>query len=354
MAAVVPVAGVIAAAVAICGCSILGLHGGATPARSTGSTSAPPTSPTSPPPTTVTVTRPVVGKLGHYWVGQRWMTFVEPAHTGPTGERLGPRRLLTQIWYPLAGRPSKTAQPASGPFPLLVFAPGFMQCGGPYSRMLQAWATAGYVVAVVNFPRSDCKAGAAATESDMVNQPGDMSQVITSLLALSAAPNGLLAGLLNPKQIAVTGQSDGGDTVAALAANSCCGDRRVVAVAVLSGAEWPPMPGRYFAHRPVPMLFEQGSADSVNYPGCSVQMYQADPARERYYLDMFGASHTAPYWGTNAYERVVVRVTLAFFDRFVLGQAAAGPAMTRSGDVAGLSALYSSGGGGLQPGPCDN
>jgi fermentation-respiration switch protein FrsA (DUF1100 family) len=95
------------------------------------------------------------------------------------------------------------------------------------------------------------------------------------------------------------------------------------------------MPGRYFPHRAPPMLFVQGSADAVNPPWASVQLYQTDPARARYYLDLLGADHTAPYWGSNPVEQVVGRVTLAFFDRYVLGQArtlsAAGDAVLTSG-----------------------
>ena len=124
----------------------------------------------------------------------------------------------------------------------MLFAPGFMQCGGPYSDLLRAWASAGYVVAVVNFPRTDCRVGAAAYEPDLVNQPADMSYVLSRLLALNAQPHGAFSGLLNRDEIAAAGQSDGGDTVAALAANACCTDHRLKGVAVLSGAEWPPMP----------------------------------------------------------------------------------------------------------------
>jgi dienelactone hydrolase len=278
--------------------------------------------------------------MGRFRIGRHRLTFIERATSGP-------RRLVTDVLYPLAG----SGRPARGPLPLIVFGPGFMQCGGPYSRLLRAWASAGYVVATVNFPYSDCVA-AAPTESDMVNQPADMSQVITSMLALSARSHGLFAGLLSPRQVAVAGQSDGGDTVAAVAANTCCTDRRVTAVAVLSGAQWPAMPGTFFTRRPVPMLFTQGSADTVNLPGCSAAMYHADPARARYYLALFGADHTGPYWGTNRFERIVARVTLAFFDRYVLGQAAAGPAMRRHGDVPGTAALFSHGAGEVPPGPC--
>jgi len=338
---------------ALAACSALGAAAGpssdpaVTPAAATRAAADRPGSPAA-------VPRHPVGRLGSFWVGTRWMTFTEPAHVGVTGAHLPPRKLLTQTFYPLKARPSATTPPARGPFPLLAFAPGFMQCGRPYSRLLRGWASAGYVVVVVNFPHSDCKAGSAATESDMVNQPGDMSYVITRVLALSRQRRGLFAGLIDPREVAVTGQSDGGDTVAALAANTCCGDRRVSAVAVLSGAEWPPMPGRYFARRPVPMLFAQGSADVINWPGCSVELYRGDPAYLRYYLDLFGASHTGPYWGSNQYERVVLRASLAFFDRFVLRQLAAGPAMRRAGDVRGVSVLFSHGAGRLSGGRCDN
>ena len=98
--------------------------------------------------------------------------------------------------------------------------------------------------------------------------------------------------------------------------------------------------------------FTQGSADTVNLPGCSIALYHADPGRARYYLDLFGADHTGPYWGTNPFERVVAAVSVAFFDRYVLGKAAAWPAMQRRGDVPGTAVLYSHGGGHLPPGPC--
>jgi dienelactone hydrolase len=297
--------------------------------------------------------RPEPGVIGRYPVGQHELTFVEPAHVGVTGTRLSNRRLVTWTWYPLAAQPAANGspRPAAGPFPMIVFGPGFMQCSGPYSRLLRSVASAGYVVVAVDFPRSDCKVGGAATEADMVNQPGDMSFVITRMLVVSAARRGLFSGLIDRREIGVAGQSDGGDTVAALAANTCCGDHRVRAVAVYSGAEWPPMPGRYFTRRPVPMLLVQGTADTVNPPGCSVTLYHADPTWARYYLDLFGATHTGPYWGSNRFERVVARVSVVFFDRFLLGHAAAGPMLRRAGDVPRVAALLAHGGGTLPPGP---
>jgi dienelactone hydrolase len=264
------------------------------------------------------------------------VTFTEPAHTGPADQYLGRRTLVTQIWYPRARGPA-------GPFPLLLFAPGFLQCPGAYSDLLRAWASAGYVVDAVNFPRTNCHLGTEAYEADLVNQPTDMSYVLTRLLALSARPGDSFSGLLDPHEVGAAGQSDGGDTVAALAANTCCTDRRLKAVTVLSGAEWAPMPGRYFPGGAPPMLFTQGSGDTINPPWTSLQLYRADGAGTRYYLDLFGASHLIPYEGTNPVERLTARVTLAFFDRYVLGQPDALETMTRDGNVTGAAALASGG-----------
>ena len=293
-----------------------------------------------------------IGVARSFRVGATTFTITEPAHTNAAGTAIPTRELLMEIRYPRPGSPSKTRQPAPGPLPLIVFAPGFMQCGLHYFDMLKYWATAGYVVAVVNFPKSDCKVGDAATESDMINQPYDVSYAITTLLAMSKAKSGLFAGLIDASKIGIAGQSDGGDTVAAVAASSCCIDRRVKAIAVQSGAEWPPMPGNYFTRTPAPILFTQGSADTINPPGCSVQMWRDDRNKTRFYLDMLGATHTEPYWGINRYEKITVRVTLAFFDRYVLHQPGQGRVMSKQGNKPDLAALYKAGGGNLALTPC--
>jgi len=103
------------------------------------------------------------------------------------------------------------------------------------------------------------------------------------------------------------------------------------------------MPGRYFPGGAPPMLFTQGDADTINPPRMSLQLYRADGGAARYYLDLSGASHLVPYEGTNPVERLVVGVTLAFFDRYVLGQAGALETMTRDGNVSGTAALVSGG-----------
>ena len=284
-----------------------------------------------------------MGTLGRYTVAVDALSFTDRSRP-----QLGPRKLPTTVYRPVIPAAAASGTLARGLFPLVVFAPGYQQCGRNYRFLLRAWASAGYVVAAVNFPRTNCHV-TDPDEADMVNQPGDMAYVIRRLLAASGKSKGSLSGLVNPEKTGVAGQSDGGDTVAALAANTCCFDHRVSAAVVLAGAEWAPMPGRYFARATPPMLFVQGNADTCNPPTASQQLYQGDTTGHRYYLNLLGANHLPPYEGRGASERVVARVTTDFLDRYLAGQHAATAAMRRDGNVAGSAELAR--GGVLPPNP---
>ena len=104
-----------------------------------------------------------------------------------------PRTLLTYVRYPAVGASSATdvrnapANTAAGSFPLVVFGHGFAVTPQLYRRMLVAWARAGYVVAAPVFPLENANAPGGPDESDLVNQPADMSLVISRLLAASKA-----------------------------------------------------------------------------------------------------------------------------------------------------------------------
>jgi dienelactone hydrolase len=279
-----------------------------------------------------------VGTMGSYAVAAHVLRLVDRSRP-----RLGPRDLRTVVRYPVIPAATAAAGPlARGLFPLVVFAPGYLQCDGSYAALLDSWASAGYVVAGIEFPHTNCHV-TSPDESDLANQPGDMAYVISQLLAVSGAQRGALAGLVNPARIAVTGHSDGGDTVAALTAGSCCMDHQVRASIVLAGAEWPPLGRSYFARAAPPMLFVQGDADTINLPADSIAMYQADHSGPRFYLDLFGSGHLLPYEGRGYPEPVVARVTVAFLNRYLADRPGAGLAMRRAAAVRGVAALVSGG-----------
>ncbi len=305
--------------------------GSVTPSPSV--TSSPSTSPSpSPSPSHSGGPTPILGQIGAYKTGYLKFTIAEPAHGS-----VGARSLLTVVRWPILPSGSKPEK-----FPLIVFAPGYMQCDSPYRPLLLSIASAGYVVAAVNFPRTDCHAGPSLRRADLINEPHDLSYAITKLISLSAAGTGTLSGLIDPKEIGAYGHSDGGVVIGLLAANTCCADHQVDASAIDAGAFWSTASGSYFAHQPAPMLFEQGSADAINNPVDSVVMYDSDPSLSRYYLDLLGASHTGPVWGSNATERLNALITTEFFDKWLLKQSTEA-AMKRDGNKRGVAILVSGG-----------
>lgn len=257
-----------------------------------------------------------------------------------------PRPLVTIVRYPAVGRPGGGDHPgaaaarAAGPFPLVVFGHGFAVTPSLYGALLRAWAAAGYVVAAPVFPLENANAPGGPNESDLVNQPQDMHFVISQLLGLSASKHGALGGLLDPARIAVSGQSDGGDTALAVAYDGGYRDPRVRAAVILSGAKIPGVGFAFPKHGAPPLLATQGDADSVNPPSSSHGFYDYAP-RPKYYLELPGAAHLPPYSVEQPQLGVVERVTIAFLTKYLGGHGAAtAPALGTVGNVAGVARLF--------------
>jgi predicted dienelactone hydrolase len=190
--------------------------------------------------------------------------------------------------------------------PLVVFAHGFTLMPDTYAALLDAWARAGFVVAAPVFPGENAHARGGPNEADLANEPTDIHVVISKLLATSLP--------IDPKRIAVAGQSDGGVAALGAAYAQRLRDRRIDAAVVMSGA-W--RPGWHFAHGP-PLLAIQGTADPINSPAnTSAYFALASPPKQLLWLQ--GASHLPPYT-TDVRERgVVERATIAFLDRYLKG-----------------------------------
>jgi dienelactone hydrolase len=213
---------------------------------------------------------------------------------------------VTYVRYPRSG---------GGPFPLLVFGHGFALLPGAYAKLLDAWTRAGYVVAAPVFPVENEHAPGGPDENDLSNQPGDMSFVISQLLAASANARSPLHGLIDPTRVAVAGHSDGAETAFAVAYEQHFIDRRVRAAVILSGAELPPGPVIRGAGSP-PLLTVQGTADPINPPSASYSLFR-DVSRPKYLLRLLGAGHLPPYTTSARQLGVVERVTIAFLDRYL-------------------------------------
>jgi pimeloyl-ACP methyl ester carboxylesterase len=166
------------------------------------------------------------------------------------------------------------------------------------------------------------------SEADIVNHPRDLRFVVGALLRRRGEPRSRLYGLLASRGVAVIGHSDGADVSLAVAANSCCRDPAVRAAVILSGAELSAFGGRYYPRGSAPLLVAQGSADTINLPVCSTQLYDRAPA-PKFYLDIHGAEHQPPYIDPGPARRGVIRTVIAFLDRFVKGEPAGLAALVR-------------------------
>jgi dienelactone hydrolase len=264
-------------------------------------------------------------------VGLRVVTFVDRSRSVLIpGVGRQPRTLVTLIRYPRS----------AGRFPLVVFGHGFAVTPTPYAPLLQAWAQAGYVVAAPIFPLENAGAPGGPNENDLVNQPRDMSFVITQMLTANRVPASFLHGRLDPSRIAVTGQSDGGETALAVAYDRQFVDRRVRAAVILSGAKIPGVGGFDFPAPSPPLLATQGTADTINPPSFTHAFFDNAP-RPKFLLDLLGAPHLGPYTGEQPFASIVARVTIAFMDHYLKGQSRGLARMGTAGDRQGVSVLES-------------
>lgn len=157
----------------------------------------------------------------------------------------------------------------SGPLPLIVFAHGWDSDPSMYTTLVDAWVSAGYVVAAPIFPDSaDTLPGTPV--SDFPDEARDLSFVITQLLAGKASP----FITVDPHRIAAAGHSDGGTDVAMLALNPAFTDPHIKAYLSLSSQIPDGVDGPWGTPVAGSLLVAVGTDDEYGLLPDSTQVYQ--------------------------------------------------------------------------------
>jgi predicted dienelactone hydrolase len=270
-----------------------------------------------------------------YSVGRVTVTFVDVTRPTPAnGVYAGAptRTLPTLVSYPtLNGRP------VSEPRPLVVFATGIDDSPTTYQPLFDVWVRAGYVVAELAFPLSGDHAPGGTTAADLGRQPGDVSFVITQLLAADRSARSKLHGLINPQQIGVAGKSLGAITIFEVGYNAAARDRRVRAAIAMTGVVGPS--GTHFVGISTPLLLEHGTADTtVPLQGSINAFTQANPPK--FFVTLVGQTHSSAFGGgASPAEQVVERTTTDFLDRYLAGRARALARLTRDGNIPDVASM---------------
>ncbi len=141
------------------------------------------------------------------------------------------RILEASYWYPV----NDQGEVPEGKHPLLVYSHGFSSTreGGEY--LGEFLASNGYIVIAADFPLTTKHAPGGPELKDVVNQPGDVSFLIDSVITWSRDGSHVFSGHLDENRIGVTGISLGGLTTTLVSYHPTRRDPRIKAAASIAG-----------------------------------------------------------------------------------------------------------------------
>lgn len=208
------------------------------------------------------------------------------------------RTLPTHVWYPTStpdqGPPVPVeAAPSAdgGPWPLIIYCHGFSSKFDENLEIVALLATRGFVVVSADFPLTGLSAPGGPNAADVVNQPGDVSFLIDTVLDWGQEADHPLYRRVDPYRIGVAGVSLGAMTTVIAAFHPEMGDPRIKAAVAAA------VPGCYlkkdfFKTRSVPLLLVHGTGDAIiSYAENGLPAFEhAMPPK--YFLSLKGGTHT--------------------------------------------------------------
>lgn len=290
----------------------------------TGACSSAAPKPTSASPKSTTTVVPRVADPRPFTFTVRHETFVDP--TRPTATPGNPayaatRTLPTDLYVPKATTPR----------PLIMFSHGYHGAPAKFSQLFSAWARAGYIVAAPQFPLTSTRGAPYDIVADYLNQPADISFVLTQLL------HGPLRAQIDATRIAAAGLSLGGATTYGLVYDACCADARLRAAAIFDGVRLPF--AQPFRKNTVPVLIAHIDSD-LAAPYKVAQQAFAGSASPKWFLTFHTGLHPEAYENEpSPHDHTAIRTSIDFFDLTLLGDTAARARLLHDGNNPGESTI---------------
>ena len=196
---------------------------------------------------------------------------------------------------------------ADVPWPLVVFAHGWMGHPRKFRRLFASLAAAGYAVAAPTFPNTN-EASSGREMDDVQHQPADVRFVLDSVLADDR---------FDPTRVTVAGFSLGAQTALGVAFETSQRDPRVAAVVAISGGLGP------FGRHELgagPLLVVHGRRDPVVDYAHGFDVYRrARPPKALLTILLPGHAEYVQDDPPTAGDTVVADVTTAFLDTVLRG-----------------------------------
>jgi dienelactone hydrolase len=210
------------------------------------------------------------------------------------------RTMRSLLWYPAApGGPAFPdaaardidAHASGGPYPLVVYSHGFMSFKEEGDYLVKHLASHGYVVIAPDFPFTNISAPGGPDLNDVVNQPGDVSFLIDTVLAWNATAGHRLEGVVDSERIGLTGLSLGGLTTLLTTYHPDLRDPRIDAAApIASPVDF--FAPEFYENARVPLLLILSELDAIIDFEASGEVAYDNAGAPLYFVRFFTASHT--------------------------------------------------------------
>jgi dienelactone hydrolase len=231
------------------------------------------------------------------------------------------RTLPTDLYVPTA----------TAPRPLIMFSHGYRGAPEKFSQLFSAWARAGYVVAAPQFPLTSTRGAPYDIVSDYLNQPADISFVLTQLLRGPLRPH------IDAERVGAAGLSLGGATTYGLVYDPCCVDTRLRAGAIFDGVRLPF--AQPFGLNTIPVLIAHIDTDLAAPYKVAKKAY-VDSASPKWLLTFHIGIHPEAYENTpSPHDRTATQTSIDFFDLTLLADATARARLMHDGTNRGESTI---------------